>query len=139
MSPESMDAFLEGAHIARLATVRPDGRPHVVPVWYLWQDGALYIESSRESQKRKNLEHNRNVAVTIDEFIGGLQYQFVIMEGAVELIDDLEAAREIAARIYVRYVGEAGMKTPEVQAMLHAHIFIIKLVPQKIRTADTTT
>ena len=36
MIAPDVEEFLRGAQVAALSTVRPDGRPHVVPVWYEW-------------------------------------------------------------------------------------------------------
>ena len=50
-------ARLEGGDTYLLATVRPDGRPHVVPVLAVWIDGALYFNARATTRKAKNLEH----------------------------------------------------------------------------------
>ncbi len=38
-----------------LATVRPDGLPHLVPILAVWVDGALHFVASRTSRKARNL------------------------------------------------------------------------------------
>ncbi len=43
LTSEQVDKLLAGPIIARLATVKPDGAPYVVPVWEYWEDGAMYI------------------------------------------------------------------------------------------------
>lgn len=47
-----------------LATVRPDGRPHVVPVGAVWLDGALYFQTGQGTRKGENLEHNSRCVIT---------------------------------------------------------------------------
>jgi hypothetical protein len=37
-----------------VATVRPDGRPHVMPVWAVWDQGLLWFSSSLGSRKSHN-------------------------------------------------------------------------------------
>jgi nitroimidazol reductase NimA-like FMN-containing flavoprotein (pyridoxamine 5'-phosphate oxidase superfamily) len=49
---------LEKASIYWLATVRPDGRPHVTPLLAVWLDGALYFCTGPSERKAKNLAHN---------------------------------------------------------------------------------
>ena len=51
MSQTEIDDFLNSVLLARVATVRPDGRPHVAPIWYLWEDGCFYFETSRSAVK----------------------------------------------------------------------------------------
>lgn len=43
LTPAELDALLERPLLARLATVREDGAPYVVPLWFHWQDGSFWI------------------------------------------------------------------------------------------------
>ena len=49
-----------------LNTVRPDARPHAVVVWFLWDGEAILIFSQPEKQKLRNLQHNANVVLAVD-------------------------------------------------------------------------
>ena len=46
-----------------IATVRPDGRPHLTPVWGVWVDGVFYFGSGPQTRKVRNLAENPSVAV----------------------------------------------------------------------------
>ncbi|HFE66315.1 MAG TPA: hypothetical protein ENJ93_03545 [Chloroflexi bacterium] len=50
-----------------LATVRRDGRPHLVPLWFIWLDGKIYVSSAPRSQKFINLIHNQMVALSLPD------------------------------------------------------------------------
>src|SRR2546426_7209483 len=52
-------------HTYWLATVGPDGRPHVMPLGVLWVDGALYFNSGAGTRKAKNLARNPHCALTV--------------------------------------------------------------------------
>jgi general stress protein 26 len=43
-----------------LTTVRPDGRPHVMPIWGLWIGNAFYFSTGKTSIKARNLASNPN-------------------------------------------------------------------------------
>ncbi len=49
-----------------LATVRPDGRPHIMPVFGVWVGDALYFTAARTSRKAKNLALNARCVVAAD-------------------------------------------------------------------------
>jgi nitroimidazol reductase NimA-like FMN-containing flavoprotein (pyridoxamine 5'-phosphate oxidase superfamily) len=51
------------AHNYLIATTRPDGRPHVMPVWGVWLDGEFYFSSGARSRKSRNLAVNPNCVV----------------------------------------------------------------------------
>jgi PPOX class probable F420-dependent enzyme len=50
-----------------VATVRPDGRPHLVPVWFVWQGGKFYLAISPQSVKAANLRGNPRVTLAIED------------------------------------------------------------------------
>jgi nitroimidazol reductase NimA-like FMN-containing flavoprotein (pyridoxamine 5'-phosphate oxidase superfamily) len=72
---------LSVSHNYMLATTRPDGRPHVMPVWGLWLDGAFYFSAGRQSRKARNLSANPNCVVSTDR-----ADEAVILEGVAEEI-----------------------------------------------------
>ena len=49
-----------------LCTVRPDGRPHVVPRWCVYVDGKIYCDGSPETRHARNLETNPNVSLHLE-------------------------------------------------------------------------
>ena len=70
---------LRQAHNYWVATTRPDGRPHVMPVWGLWFDDAFWFSTDRRSRKARNLSQNAHVAVHLESGDDA-----VIVEGVVE-------------------------------------------------------
>lgn len=62
-----------------IVTTRPDGRPHAMPVWGLWLDGAVHWGSSPSSVKAKNVAHDPRVAVHLES-----GDEVVILEGEAE-------------------------------------------------------
>jgi hypothetical protein len=54
-----------GRHTHWLATVCPDGRPHVMPLGVFWSDGALYFNAGPGTRKAKNLVHNPACVLTV--------------------------------------------------------------------------
>ncbi len=65
-----------------LATVRYDGRPHLVPLWYIWLDGKLYFATGSDTQKFANMYHNQAVSLSLPDPIS-----VVIIEGEAHVAD----------------------------------------------------
>jgi len=65
-----------------ICTSRPDGRPHSIPVWGFWLDGALYFGTARASRKARNLSHNPAVSIHLES-----GNDVVILEGTVSELD----------------------------------------------------
>jgi hypothetical protein len=77
-----------------VATVWPDGRPHVVPVWGIWHDRALVFSCSRASRKARNLAHDPRCVVTTADPL-----EPVIVEGVAAPLTDETAITRFAAAI----------------------------------------
>ena len=105
MAPDETRAFLlEGTRTAALATVRADGRPHVVPVWFTLDGDDLLFNTGEETVKGANLRRDARVALMVDD--EEPPFAFVSIEGDVSLSDDLDTMRHWATRIAARYMGE---------------------------------
>lgn len=61
-----------------ICTARPDGRPHSIPVWGFWIDGALYFGTARSSRKARNLAHHPAVSIHLES-----GDDVIILEGSV--------------------------------------------------------
>jgi PPOX class probable F420-dependent enzyme len=107
---QEIEAFLnEREHLARIATVRADGSPSVVPVWFLYERGKIHITPRKHSEFGRNLRRDPRTSITIDEEAGS--YRKVIVEGRVEFLyedgqDD--RWRDLYRRISCRYVDESS-------------------------------
>ncbi|MEA2572803.1 MAG: hypothetical protein QOH93_101 [Chloroflexia bacterium] len=80
-----LDERLRTEIIIWLATVRPDGRPHLVPVWFLWDssESVIYI-FSKPDQKIRNLKENPNVVLALNSPTGN---DVVTLEGTATLLE----------------------------------------------------
>jgi nitroimidazol reductase NimA-like FMN-containing flavoprotein (pyridoxamine 5'-phosphate oxidase superfamily) len=136
MSPQMIDEYLAQPLIARLAAADPSTcQPHVVPVWYAWHDGAIWISSFASTRKVSVLMANPLCSIAIDSAESGWANQAVILEGAAELVTQpRELVYRMSTLIYTRYLGEQGVLEPDPQSWIHDdENLLIKLTPRKIR------
>jgi nitroimidazol reductase NimA-like FMN-containing flavoprotein (pyridoxamine 5'-phosphate oxidase superfamily) len=127
-------AFLRQPLIARLATCNPETlQPHVVPVWYEWDGGSIWISSFRSTRKVREIIQNPLASLVVDTDPYGEEGHTVIFEGRVELILDPETGRRRGEKIYARYLGAEGAREAEPQSWLHdpQHL-LIRIVPDAI-------
>jgi Pyridoxamine 5'-phosphate oxidase len=81
-----------------VATVRPEGRPHVMPVWGIWLKGAFYFSSGVHSRKVRNLENNPHCTVCTDQPV-----EPVILEGTASRVSDWHLLQEVASLYNEKY------------------------------------
>jgi PPOX class probable F420-dependent enzyme len=120
MTDDELRAFLDEQRIVQVATVGPNGRPHLVPLWYVVEAGdppALSGWTFAKSQKAKNLERDPRATISIDD---GVQYQElrgVMMECDVAVEHDPEQVANYGMALFERY-GPGGELAPEVREMV---------------------
>ncbi len=101
LSEDELVRFLDESHVAHLVTLRPNGKPHVAPVWYVWDADRAVVMAGQDAIKVKNIRRNPAVSLSIDA--AQRPYHYVIIEGLATVTrDDLE--RQVR-RICVRYDG----------------------------------
>lgn len=66
MTDAERDAFLAEQRTLRLATVDGDGFPHVVPLWFVWHEGAVWLNSLVPSRRHGHLRAGRPVGLVVD-------------------------------------------------------------------------
>lgn len=106
MSDQEVRAFLTAspARTAKLATVRADGRPHLAPVWYdVDDDGSVVFSTGASTVKGRNLTRDPRASLCVDD--DRPPFSFVVLEGTVEISDDLAEVRHWAKRLGGRYMG----------------------------------
>lgn len=90
---------------AKIATVRPDGRPHVAPIWFILDGEQLLFTTWHTTAKAANIHHSPWVSICVDD--EAPPFAFVKYDGTAEFFDDLDELRHWATRIATRYMGEA--------------------------------
>jgi PPOX class probable F420-dependent enzyme len=92
------------ARTVAAATTRKDGSPHVTPVWVdVDDDGTICLNTGSDSVKGRTLARDGRIALTWHD--DEPPFNFVVAEGTVELVDDLEEVTRWATRIGGRYMG----------------------------------
>jgi hypothetical protein len=86
-----------------IASARPNGRPHAMPVWGAWIDDAVVFGTSRDSVKAGNLRASPEVVVHLES-----GDEAVILEGAVEEVTDLDVLRAYADECERKYDWPLG-------------------------------
>ena len=84
MTKDEYMAFLcQGTRTGKLATVREDGRPHVVPIWFVLDGEKIIFTTGESSVKAKNMRRDSRVSLSVDDQTP--PYSFVTVEGNVSI------------------------------------------------------
>jgi PPOX class probable F420-dependent enzyme len=105
MSEEAWKAFItKGTRTGKLSTVRADGGPHIVPVWFLLDGDELVFTAENITAKSRNLLRDERAALCVDD--ERPPHSYVTLWGRVEISEDPARLLDWATRIAARYMGE---------------------------------
>lgn len=111
---DSVRPRLESERNIWMATVRPDGRPHLVPVWYVWHNDKIWISTPDSTVKVKNLKQNNRISVALED-----GNKPVILEGTGTIhAAAAQVSQEVLEIFLTKYDWHIATDTDAVYSML---------------------
>lgn len=101
-----------------LASVRPNGRPHLVPVWFVWADGMVYLCTAPDSVKVRNICANPRVTLALEDGSDP-----VVVEGEARLLDGA-VSPEVAAAFSHKYDWDISTDTE--------YTVVVEVTPRRV-------
>jgi PPOX class probable F420-dependent enzyme len=116
MSEAELAAFLEAQRTVTCATIGPEGRPHLVALWYVPAGGHLDCWTYAASQKARNLERDPRATLLTEAGTTYQELRGVSLECDAELVRDPAQVLDIGVALAARYSGASS--TPDLRAAL---------------------
>lgn len=136
MNDEEIAGFVARSRTGTMATVGPDGQPHLVAMWYGIVEGDIWVETKVKSQKVVNIRRNPRVSFMIE---GGMTYDSLIgvsFEGVAEIHDDPDTIFAVGVSVWERYNGPyTDDLKPAVDMMMNKRV-AVRIRPHRIRSWD---
>jgi hypothetical protein len=134
LTPEEITDFLSGPVVARIAMIKPDGRPYVASVWQEWDGEVMYIVPRAKAAFVPYLQANPYVCVSC--VIDVSPFTRVMFEGKVEFLEGPVAMTgwllELGQRMSLRYLGPHG---PEyLESSRDRPRYLLKMIPEPEKT-----
>ncbi|HEV7741183.1 MAG TPA: pyridoxamine 5'-phosphate oxidase family protein, partial [Pseudolysinimonas sp.] len=107
-----VEARLVASHHYWLATVRPDGRPHLIPRWGVWVDDAFYYDGAPSTRHARNAEANPACSLSLED-----GQHAVIVEGtSVATRADADGLGARLAQAFTKYHDDGHTPGPDAWA-----------------------
>jgi nitroimidazol reductase NimA-like FMN-containing flavoprotein (pyridoxamine 5'-phosphate oxidase superfamily) len=142
MSREEMNAFLAEPWIARLACLKPDGSPYLVPAWYHWDGLAFWFVARERSAWAHYIARDPRVSVVVDEPVPPIRK--VMVEGTALIVEAAvgpyleNGEMSLWNRIGTNHTGPKYRDTYHTEqyrdSVSHEPCWTIKVVPRKLTT-----
>ena len=109
-------AFLDAGRTVTCATIMRDGRPHLMPLWYVLRDGELWAWTYAKSQKVRNLERDPRCTLQVESGTEYAELRGVMLDCEAVIHRGPDVVAPLGAEIAARY-GGADL-TPELEAAM---------------------
>jgi PPOX class probable F420-dependent enzyme len=135
MSTASVAEFLASPRHAIIATNRIDGPPQLTPVWYIYEEGRMYISAGVETVKVRNLRRDPHVTICVDG--GRPDTRYVILQGTVAIIEPHTGQQEeMRRRIIYHYHEHEDDARRYHESIRNSPSVLLVLAPGKIISQD---
>jgi PPOX class probable F420-dependent enzyme len=136
MTNDEIVDFVNRSRTGTLATIGPNGQPHLVAMWYGVIDGDIWLETKAKSQKAVNLGRDPKVSFLIED---GLTYDTlrgVSFEGVAEIVDDADTIFQVGVSVWERYNGPYTEDLrPAVDMMMNKRV-AVRIAASRTRSWD---
>jgi PPOX class probable F420-dependent enzyme len=123
-----VDALLDRESVVWLSSIRPDGRPHLIPIWFWWDGEAVLFASKPHACKVANLRANADCMLAIGD--PDADFDVALIEARAELAE-MPTAELLAAGLQTKYRNRmeiAGL-TPAIFAATYSQV--VRIVPTR--------
>ncbi|HNM85875.1 MAG TPA: PPOX class F420-dependent oxidoreductase [Mycobacterium sp.] len=125
MSDDEITDFVTRSRTGTLATIGPDGQPHLVAMWYGIVDGHIWLETKIKSQKAVNLLRDPRFTFMIEDGDTYDTLRGVSFEGTVEIVDDPDTILKVGISVWERYTGPYTDEVkPAVDMMMNKRVAV---------------
>ncbi len=137
LTAEEQQKFLEESWTVQIASIGPNGFPHLVAMWYVLEDGMIAFTTFRKSQKIMNLARNPKMTAMLESGKAYSELQGLVIEGEAEIVDDMHYTAKVMGRIGAKYNGiPAPTDTPEAALKVASKRVVVRLKPVETYSWD---
>ena len=113
LTDAEQDDLLEGARVLQIASIIPDGRPHLVPMWFCVDDaGLVCFTTYGTSQKVRNLERDSRITVLVETGEAYNELRGISIDGEAEIVRDQAVTFHTRALISAKHEGAPRPDAP---------------------------
>ena len=131
MSADEAWSFVEASHTGIFTTLRRDGMPIALPVWFVVLDGTIALAAPSRTKKIARLRHDPRASFLVETGERWAELEAVHLTGRVEFVDDLSTIERIDALLDEKYAAFRTARTamPDKTQAHYAGRTFLRLVP----------
>lgn len=147
-SKDKIIQFLNSQPVGRIASLDSNGYPQIIPMNFVYNDGAIYMHSHPFGEKLENIRRNPNVGFEVDQHVCFLpSYYFhptdasqadtlyisVVIKGKAEIVHGNEEKAIALNALMVKYQKEGKYETLDSNMPSVHEVAVFKVIPKEMR------
>ncbi len=121
-----VEDFLKGVHFAMLATLNKSGSPQLTPLWYMYDDGKIIVNTAVGRVKHRNVLRDQRVALMVDG-----DYKYVTISGRARVAKERDGHKDIET-LAIRYTGEERGRKSAREIYSKQERVSIEIIPRRV-------
>ena len=109
MSEAEVEEFLAGDMKVQVATIGPDGAPHLTTLFYVLDEGRIAFWTYGASQKVANLRRDPRITCLVEDGEDYFELRGVSIQGKARLVESYDDIRALGARVAKRMAGDVDL------------------------------
>ena len=133
LTDEECNHFLETGHTLIISTIRKSGEPFMVPVWYLWRDGAFHVITFANSPKVQHLRRDPRACCMVEDGEKWIDLRAVVANCDAFILDDPGLVEAIGLELqhkYADYRAESAQAPAATKQHYARSKVVLKLIPR---------
>lgn len=139
MSDAEIESFLASARKLQVASINPDGTPHLVTMYYAVLDGDLAFWTYGKAQKTVNLRRDPRITCLVEDGVAYDELRGVTVYGEAELVEDYDRVVAFGTALTARYPevfgADAEAMRPFVEQQAHKRT-VVRVRPKRVASWD---
>lgn len=138
LTDAEIEDFLGSQMKVQVATVGPDGAPHLTTLFYVLDEGRIVFWTYGSSQKVRNLRRDPRVTCLVEDGVDYFELRGVSITGRARLVEDYDEIKGIGSRVMTRMAGGADpgeLGEDLVSKQAHKRVGIV-IEPDKVASWD---
>ena len=105
MTEEELVDFLDANMKVQVATIGPDGQPHLTTLFYVMVDGQMFFWTYGRSQKIQNLRRDPRITCLVEDGEDYFELRGVSVQGKARLVEEYDEILALGSRVARRMLG----------------------------------
>ncbi|HIE84562.1 MAG TPA: hypothetical protein EYQ00_12285 [Dehalococcoidia bacterium] len=144
LTPQEIRTLMETERVVQVASINPDGTPHLAPMWFvLGDDDSISFTTYGRSQKIKNLERDSRVTLLAEAGHEYNEITGVSIDGIAEVIREPKQTANIMRLVGLKHSDQMTNRTidtnsdsdEELPPVAYKRV-VVKITPKRYRSWD---